>query len=202
LLAAPQYLGAQPGLIVALHTWSQPLVLHPHVHGLVTGGGLSPAGHWVAVRNGLLLPARVVMAMFRGKLLDAMRQAWARGELVFPKPLRPQQLRTLLTRLGHPRQTKWNGRIMERYRQGAGGVTYLARSLRGGPITKARLVAWDGERVPFCYRAHQEEEAGGSLSPQRMTLPVADFLQRLWLHVPAPQRRVVRCYGPLPSHAR
>src|SRR6267143_810169 len=39
LLADPKYLGAQPGMIAALHTWSQTLVLHPHVHCLVTGGG-------------------------------------------------------------------------------------------------------------------------------------------------------------------
>jgi hypothetical protein len=80
LLAAPKYLGAQPGLLTALHTWSQTLVLHPHVHGLVTGGGLTPTGQWVAVRHGFLLPARVVMAVFRGKMLAAIRQAWGWGE--------------------------------------------------------------------------------------------------------------------------
>jgi hypothetical protein len=69
LLADPKYLGAQPGIIAALHTWSQTLVLHPHVHCLVTGGGLPPAGQWGAVRHGFLLPARVVMAVFRGKML-------------------------------------------------------------------------------------------------------------------------------------
>jgi hypothetical protein len=54
VLAAPTYLGAQPGLIAALHTWRQPLVLHPHRHCLVPGGGRTPAGTWVAVRHGLL----------------------------------------------------------------------------------------------------------------------------------------------------
>src|SRR5262249_33419090 len=63
LLADPKYLGAQPGIIAALHTWSQTLMLHPHIHCLVTGGGLTPMGQWVAVRNGFLLPARVVMAV-------------------------------------------------------------------------------------------------------------------------------------------
>jgi Putative transposase len=96
--------------------------------------------------------------------------------------------------LGHPTQTKWNVRIMERYRHGAGVVTYLARYLRGGPIKNARLVAYDGARVTFTYRARQEEVDAGPASPQRMTLPVADFLQRWLLHVPMPQARVVRCY--------
>ena len=152
LLADPKYLGAQPGIIAALHTWSQTLLLHPHLHCLLTGGGLTPAGQWRAVRNGFLLPARVVMTVFRGKMVAAIRQTCARGAFALPEAMRPQQLFNLLNRLGHPRQTKWNVRIMERYRHGAGVVTYLARYLRGGPIKNARLVAWDGERVTFSYR--------------------------------------------------
>jgi len=114
LLADPQYLGAQPGIIAALHTWSQTLVLHPHVHCLVTGGGLTPEGHWQAVRNGFLLPARVVMAVFRGKMLGALRQALARAELMLPEAMRPQQWLNLRNRLGHPTKTRWNVRIMAR----------------------------------------------------------------------------------------
>src|SRR5207244_6213897 len=177
LLADPKYLGAQPGIIAALHTWSQTLVLHPHVHCLVTGGGLTPDGDWKAVRNGFLLPARVVMAVFRGKMLAAIRRAWTRGELALPEALQPQQVVNLLNRLGHRAKTRWNVRIMERYRHGAGVATYLARYLRGGPIKNARLVAWDGERVTFTYRARQEEADAGPASPQQMTLPVPDFLQ-------------------------
>src|SRR4030095_932072 len=192
LLADPKYLGAQPGILAALHTWSQTLVLHPHVHCLVTGGGLTASGDWQAVRQGFLLPARVVMAVFRGKMLDAIRQAWRRGALVLPEVRRPQQWLNLLTRLGHPRKSRWNVRIMERYRHGAGVITYLARYLRGGPLKNARLVAYDGERVTFTDRARQEEPDAGPASPHRMTLPVADFLQRWVLTVPVPRARVVR----------
>jgi len=84
---------------------------------------------------------------------------------------------------------------MERYRHGTGVVTYLARYLRGGPIKNAHLVAYDGDRVTFTSRARHEAVDAGSASPQRMTLPVADFLQRWLLHVPVPQTRTVRCYG-------
>jgi Putative transposase/Transposase zinc-binding domain len=202
LLADPRYLGAQPGILAALHTWSQTLVLHPHVHCLVTGGGLTPDGQWKAVRQGFLLPARVVMALFRGQMLEAIRQAYAREALVLPEGMRPQPFLNLLGRLGHPGKTPWNVRIMERYRHGAGVVTYLARYLRGGPLKNARLVAYDGDCVTFTYRARQEEADAGPASPSRMTLPVADFLQRWLLHVPVPQTRVVRCYGLYhPTHA-
>jgi hypothetical protein len=135
------------------------------------------------------------MPVFRGKMVAAIRQTLARGALALPAPMRPQQVLNLLNRLGHPTKTKWNVRIMERYRHGAGVVTYLARYLRGGPLKNGRLVAYDGDCVTFTYRARQEEADAGPASPQQMTLPVADFLQRWLLHVPVPQTRVVRSYG-------
>jgi Putative transposase len=148
--------------------------------GLVTGGGVTPDGHWKAVRQGFLLPARGVMAVFRGKMLDAIRCAWTRGALVVPAGLRPQQVLNLRNRLGPPRKTRWKVRIMERYAHGVGVVTYLARDLRGGPIKNARLVAWDGARVTFTCRARHEQADGARPGLQQMTLPVVDFLQR-WL---------------------
>jgi Putative transposase/Transposase zinc-binding domain len=195
LLAEPKDLGAPPGILAALHTWSQTLVLHPHVHCLVPGGGLTADGSWKAVRNGLLLPARVVMAVWRGKMLGALRRAFARDALVLPEAMRPQQFLNLLTRLGHLTKTRWNVHIMERYAHGAGVVTYLARYLRGGPLKNTRLVAWDGERVTFTYRPRAEESASGGSARARMTLSREDFLQRWLLHVPVSQSRVVRSYG-------
>ena len=99
-------------------------------------------------------------------MVAALRQTLARGALALPEPMRAQQVLNLLNRLGHPTQTQWNVRIMERYRHGAGVVTYLARYLRGGPIKNARLVAWDGERVTFTCRPRQEEADGGRRGPR------------------------------------
>jgi hypothetical protein len=203
-LAAPQSLGAQPGLLAALHTWSQTLGLPPHVHWLVTGGGRPPDGQWQAIRNGCLLPVRVVMAVLRGTLLAARRQALAREGLGLPEAIRPQQMLTLRTRLGHPRKTQWNVPMRERSRHGAGVGTSLARSLRGGPSKNARLVADDGARVPCTCRPRQAEADGASPAGPRLPVSVADFLQRWLLHVPVPQTRVVRSYGlshPTPADA-
>src|SRR5262249_26460763 len=150
---------------------------------------------WKAVRNGFLLPARVVMAVFRGKMLGALRRAFARGTLGLPEAMRPQQVLNLLNRLGPPPKTPWNVHIMESYAHRAGVVTYLARYLRGGPLKNARLVAWDGERVTFTYRPSAEESASGGSARALMTLSREDFLQRWLLHVPVSQSRVVRSYG-------
>ena len=181
-----KYLGAKPGILAALHTWSQTLVLHPHVHCLVTGGGVTQSGDWKAVRHGFLLPARVVMAVFRGKMLGrdpAGVEAW--GPRV-PGGAAASAGLNLLTRLGHPTEEP-----VERTHHGAlparsRGDDLSARYLRGGPLKNARLVAWDGDRVTFTCRARHEEADGARPGLQRMTLPVADFLQRWLLHVPSP----------------
>jgi hypothetical protein len=100
LLGDAKYLGAKPGVIATLHTWSQTLLLHPHLHCPVTGGGLTDAGQWVAVRNGFLLPMRVVMAVFRGKLRAAIRQGLHQGRLTPPEGKSRQQVDNVLNKLG------------------------------------------------------------------------------------------------------
>jgi hypothetical protein len=195
LLGDPKYLGARPGIMAGLHTWGQTLVLHPHIHCLVTGGGLRPDGSWVAVQNGYLLPGRVVMAVFRGKLLDALRRAFQRGALALPAEMRPQPFLNLLNRLGHKTKTRWNVRIMERYPYGQGVATYLARYMRGGAMKNSRLVSFDGREVSFRYHAHHAPHADGQGRLKLMTLPLEDFIQRVLLHVPLPHTQVVRCYG-------
>jgi hypothetical protein len=122
LLGDPKYLGAKPGIIATLHTWTQTLLLQPHLHCLVTGGGLSEGGQWGAVRNGFLLPMRVVMAVFRGKLLAAIRRGLHQGQLRVPEGKRLPQVGNLLNKLG---RAKWNVHIRERYPYGQGVLVYL-----------------------------------------------------------------------------
>jgi Putative transposase/Transposase zinc-binding domain len=191
LLRDPKYLGAKPGIIATLHTWTQTLLLHPHIHCLVTGGGLREGGHWVGVRNGFLLPVRVVMAVFRGKLLAAIRQGLHQGQLCVPEGKRLQQMDNVLNKLG---RTKWHVHIRERYPYGQGVLVYLARYLRGGPISNARLLSCEGEQVVFRY----EERAKGPGSPARsgtLRLPLEQFIRRWLLHVPPQGAVLVRCWG-------
>ena len=115
------YLGACPGIIAALHPWSQTLLVHPHLHCVVTGGGLTDAGHWRPVRNGFLLPVRGVMAVFRGKLLAALRQGVVHDQLTLPEGQSRQPMEHRLNKLG---RTQWNVHIRERYPHGVGVLTY------------------------------------------------------------------------------
>ena len=184
-------LGAKPGIIATLHTWSQTLLLHPHIHCLVTGGGLHAAGQWVAVRNGFLLPMRVVMALFRGTLQAAIREGLRQGRLTPPGGKSLQQLDNLLHKLG---RAKWNVHIRERYPHGQGVRISLARYLRGGPIANRRLLACDGQQVGFRY-TERAKGPGGQAHQRTMCLPIEQFMGRWLRHVPASHAVRVRCWG-------
>ena len=88
LAADPKHLGAKIGVLMTLHTWGQKLDLHPHVHCVVTGGGLSlDESHWVVGSDHFFLPERVLGRVFRGKFLAGLHTAFRRGKLRFPGKL-------------------------------------------------------------------------------------------------------------------
>jgi hypothetical protein len=196
LLSDKKYLGAKPGMIAALHTWGQTLALHPHIHCLVTGGGLSEEGQWVkAKKPGYLLPGRVVMEVFRGKLLDKIRGGLKKGKLKVPEGKSEQQVYNLINKLG---REKWHVRIQEKYAHGEGVVTYLARYLRGGAMKNSRLISFDGKEVSFWYKDNLEEvnEGNGKKGKTEvLELEVEEFMRRLLLHIPERGVQGVRYYG-------
>lgn len=86
----PERLGAQLGATLVLHTWTRDLRLHPHVHAVVTGGGLAPDGErWVAGEPDYLFPVGVLSALWRGKMLDLLTRTHGREPLALPRELRP-----------------------------------------------------------------------------------------------------------------
>jgi hypothetical protein len=191
LLEDSKYLGATPAFISALHTWGRSLSLHPHVHVLIADGGLSDEGTWATPRRSHFLPARVVMLLFRGKLLDALKHALERGALRVPADLSRERLRSMLNRLG---RKKWNVHIRARYAHGAGVAAYLARYLKGGPLKNAQLTDVSEERVAFRYRPHRDQD-DDSDDCRVMTLSPEAFLARYLAHIPVPRLQAVRGYG-------
>lgn len=182
LLQDPKYLGAKPGVIASLHTWTKTLQLHPHIHCLVTGGGFKD-GAWVPLPYDYLFPIAIARILFRAKVLEAIRQALENGRLVLPPSLSAPELLKLLSQL---RRKKWNLRIQEKYTHGKGILTYLARYLRGGPIANSRIVKVDTQSVTFHI---------GRGKKQLLTLPLAEFIARFLQHVPLPSSVVVRSWG-------
>lgn len=191
LLGDPKHLGARPAFLAALHTWGRSLSLHPHVHVLIADGGLSEAGAWAEPRRSHFLPARVLMTLFRGKFLAALRQGIERSRLRLPPDMSRERLRSLLNRLG---RKKWNVHIRARYAHGEGVAAYLARYLRGGPLKNTQILDSGPQQVRFRYKPHRDEDDAGGESITMHLTPEA-FLARYLAHIPAPRLQAVRGYG-------
>ena len=182
LLGDAKWLGARPGVLAALHTWSRTLALHPHVHCLLTGGGVSRDGQWREGPGDYLVPVAVIRKLFRGKVLGELEALWQAGQLVLPPTLDGDGMRQVL--VAAARKT-WNVRLAERYEHGRGGVKYLARYVRGGPIKTKRGVACDGQQVTLRAK----------VSAPGVRLSVLEFLRRWREHVPLPGFHMVRAWG-------
>lgn len=196
LLADPRYLGAEAAMVLALHTWGRALSLHPHIHALVTDGGLDAAG-WVRPRRSHFLPARVLMALFRGKFLAAVRALGQSGTLRLPEAMSPEHLASLLNRLG---RKKWHVFVSARYAHGDGVSCYLARYLKGGPLHNGQIAYADDTEVVFAYIPHRDAP-GERPGRARLALAPQAFLARVLAHAPEPYRHGVRHYG-LYAHCR
>jgi hypothetical protein len=199
LLQDPKWLGATPGILATLHTWSRTLAFHVHVHCLVSGGGLTVQGCWQPVRTGYLLPGAVVRSLFRGKVLGAIETLWLTGQLQVPPHFPEDGVRRVLVEAARP---KWNIRIAERYPHGRGVVKYLARYVRGGPIKDHRFVSGDGRQVTFRYGNQQDLDKRGKPRQAELTLTVTEFLRRWSEHVPLPGVHTVRAWGLYASRQR
>jgi hypothetical protein len=204
--ADPKHLGAQVGVVAVLHTWGQNLHHHPHLHCLVTGGGLScdRSGHldarprWLSCPRGFLLPVRVLSRVFRGKFLTRLRQAHGRGALVLAG-----RLASLATASGWESWLRpLYGRDWVVYSQppaaGAAVVLkYLSRYVHRSALSNGRLVALTDAGVSFTWKDYAQ---GGK--ERVLTLSGEEFLRRWVQHVLPKGFVKVRHYGLLASHGR
>jgi len=189
LLEQPRHLGARPGVLMGLHTWGSALPLHPHLHCLVTAGGVRPDGGWQASRPNFLLWAPILRTVFAAKLIGKLEELLREGRLHLPADLDGLGAGALLH---DAKQLCWHVRIEPPYAHGAGLVVYLARYLRGGPIKNHRLLGFDGTAVRFSCK---QPRSAGRAKWRPMALPAAEFLTRLFEHIPPTGLHVVRGYG-------
>src|SRR5438552_14660286 len=195
----PQRLGAEIGFFSVLHTWSQKLNIHPHVHCVVPAGGLSPDHtRWVRSRDNYFLPKKVLREVFRGKFVDALEQAFQNGQLNFQGDLKL---------LAQPKSfAAW---LRPLYRQP--WVVYLKRPF-GGPeyvlqylgsythrvaISNHRLGSFADGQVTFRWRDSADHN-----KQKLLPLSLNEFLCRFLLHI-LPQGFVrIRHFGFLANRRR
>jgi hypothetical protein len=197
--ATPRHLGAQIGGLMVLHTWGQTLELHPHVHVIVPGGGLSPDGsRWISCKPGFFLPVRVLSRLLRGKLLAFLREVYDRGELPWTQGLAlladPQQFARFLAPLY---QKEWAVYAKPPFGGAEQSLKYLARYTYRVAISNERIESVEDGQVTFRYKAYAHGHRW-----RRMTLTANEFLRRFMQHV-LPRGFVrIRSFGLLSHRGR
>jgi hypothetical protein len=176
----PRHLGAEIGFFSVLHTWSQKLTLHPHVHCVIPAGGLSPDHtHWVKSQNRFFLPLKVLSRVFRGKFVAGLKQAFQNGQLNFHGNLAPLvQPKTFAAWRRLLFRKDWVVYAKRPFGGPAYVLQYLGRYTHRVAISNHRLVSFTDGKVTFRWRdsAHNNEQ-------KLMTLPIDEFLRRFLLHL-------------------
>jgi hypothetical protein len=182
IAADPKHLGAQIGATLVLHTWGSALTHHPHVHGIVPGGGLAPDGdRWVACKPGFFLPVRVLSRLFRGRFVAALAAAHHAGQLQFFGEYAPlSDPAAFAAWLAPLRQQEWVVYAKRPFAGPKAVLAYLARYTHRVAISNSRLVAADDRGVTFRYKDYR---AKGRTRHKTMTLGTDEFLRRFLLHV-------------------
>jgi hypothetical protein len=170
-----RYLGARPGMIAVLHTWTRAMLYHPHAHVLVTAGGLARDGeHWLSPRNSrFLVPGYALSVLFRAKVRDALKKA---------------QLFADVPAVAWAKNKKWVVHV-QHAGSGTKALAYLARYVFRIAITNSRLVRFENGQVTFRYT----DNRSGAI--HYCTLPAREFIARFLQHVLPRGFTKVRHYG-------
>jgi hypothetical protein len=192
--ANPKNLGALIGMTAVLHTWTQTLLYHPHLHFIVPGGGLDPTGtRWIPSGENFFLSVDILSIVFRGKLLDALQKAEASGQIRASTRTGVPVARLLKDAARH----KWGVFAKRPFAGPEQVLAYLGRYTQRIALSNERLVSTQDNQVTFCYR----DRADGNRL-KHMTLDTPVFLRRFLLHVLPPGFARIRHYGFLANSVR
>jgi hypothetical protein len=199
LASDPKHLGAKIGVIGVLHTWGQNLMDHPHIHCIVTGGGLSSDGNrWISCRKGFFLPVNVLSVLFKGKFLCLLKNCFKKGSLVFTGGTRhlqaPETFHSFCNQFYHK---KWVVYCKAPFGGPKGVLKYLGRYTHRIAISNNRILANLDGRVFFRWRDYADDNR-----QKIMNLTADEFIRRFLLHV-LPDRFIrIRHFGLLANRNR
>ena len=194
IAADPKHLGAQIGVTLVLHTWGSAFTHHPHVHGIVPGGGLSPDGErWVACKSGFFLPVRVLSRLFRRRFLEELDKAHRSGQLQFFAEHAPLADAMAFTEWLAPlRKCEWVVYAKRPFAGPAAVLAYLSRYTHRVAISNQRLLRFDEHGVTFRWKDYRVKEG---MRQKTMTLEADEFMRRFLLHVLPSGFHRIRHYG-------
>ncbi|MBS0217486.1 MAG: IS91 family transposase [Proteobacteria bacterium] len=201
IAADPKHLGARIGATLVLHTWGSALTHHPHVHGIVPGGGLAPDGKtWIACRPGFFLPVRVLSRLFRRRLLEELLRLHQGGKLqFFGEHVGLADADAFRAWLAPLRRCEWVVYAKRPFAGPQAVLAYLSRYTHRVAISNSRLIALDERGVTFRWKDYRAKRR---TRYKAMTLEPGEFMRRFLLHVLPGGLHRIRHYGLLANGSR
>jgi hypothetical protein len=202
IAADPKHLGARIGVTLVLHTWGSAMTHHPHVHGIVPGGGLAldDDDRWVACRPGFFLPVRVLSRLFRRRFLEQLHLAYRSGQLqFFDEYAHLADAASFANWLVPLRQCEWVVYAKRPFAGPAAVLAYLSRYTHRVAISNRRLVSFDERGVTFRWKDYR---AKAKTRYKTMTLGATEFMRRFLLHILPTGFHRIRHYGLLANAGR
>ena len=208
IAADPKHLGARIGATLVLHTWGSALTHHPHVHGIVPGGGLAPDGKtWVACRAGFFLPVRVLSRLFRRRFVEELQRLNDAGKLKFlGEHADLADAKAFRHWLAPMRRCEWVVYAKRPFAGPQAVLAYLSRYTHRVAISNSRLIAMDERGVTFKWKDYRVKEGAGvgarQDAPQDHDAGAEEFMRRFLLHVLPGRFHRIRHYGLLANGSR
>jgi hypothetical protein len=189
----PKRLGVESGFFAVLHTWGQNLHFHPHLHCVVPGGGLFPDGQrWIGGRARFLLPVRVLSALFRRLFLEALKKAYANGELQFFGDLENLRDPPAFARSLTPLKTsQWVVYAKAPFGGPQHVLQYLGRYTHRVAISNSRLLKMEAGQVCFRWKDYRDRQQPNKV----LTVAAEEFIRRFLQHALPPGFQRIRYYG-------
>lgn len=190
----PKHLGAKIGVTLVLHTWGSAMTHHPHVHGVVTGGGLSIDGErWVACKPGFFLPVRVLSRLYRRLFLEKLTQAYQLNQLqFFAQQQAIKEEKPFSDWIKSLSQIEWVVYAKRPFAGPAAVLAYLSRYTHRIAIANSRLLSMDEYGIAFKWKNYRCKKAKRYTS---MTLTTDEFIRRFLIHVLPGGFHRLRHYG-------
>lgn len=173
-------LKARVGFTAVLHTWSQDLLLHPHLHMVVTGGGLDRSYEkWISAPNSFLVPVKALSKIVRGKFLAGLEQLFRQNKLCFTGTVAGLKEEAVFMRLIKKLKRKKWVVYSKRPFDGAEQVySYISQYTHRVAIANGRLLGCQNSMVSF--KARDNDNPG---KHRVVSLEADEFIRRFLLHV-------------------
>jgi len=174
-----KYMGAVPAITIVLHTWGQNLEFHPHIHMIISAGGLTKDNKWIKSSEKFFVPVKILSKVFRGKFLSYLKENYKEKSLEFYGQAEGyknnNKFKILINKLYN---MNWYSYVKRPFDNADSIIEYLGRYTHKIAITNSRIIKVEDGKVFFKYKDYKDKS-----KIKVMSLEAVEFIRRFLMHV-------------------